>query len=335
MSNNKKNQTTESHAKKAAAERLAIKLRRSIGTLKGVLSLAKKEGIGIPEACRRSGMNHNYANVSFHLLRKAEEKNGVRLDEVVALERLRDRINASKGSITAPATTTKGERKTTAIASAVSGIANTRKKGTGIENAIAGLRHAVENKMSLHDASLAIGKTESFLSMCISSSDKLSGTEEQKNKLLELHAEYKTMVGNNEIRINHGRSSDNDQTKNAPSNIGRKRSIVRTFHRASVTSNKKAPRKTTNKTAIDNAVIGISEATDVEYKYPPVSDRPIRKIQKAYPLEIMEPGHSFSVPATKKEMKLAKKAVTMFARKTGTKFIQAKEGKELVFWRAK
>lgn len=292
----------QSQAEKAKAENLAIRLRGSIGTLQGVLRHAKKEHVSIPDACRKLGRHPNYVNTAFHFLNKAERENGIRLPEVMELERMRTKINSEMGTRRGPKPFSKSTPRTVVTTSS-------RKGGSGIENAIAGMRHAVENKMSMFDASGAIGKSSSFLSMCVSTVDGMKASEQQKETLRDLHIEYKEMVGRGEIKLK----------------LGQKRLST---PRKSRVFTKNAESKNTN------ALMNISDSGNVEYKYPLVLDRPLRKVQKTYPLEAMQPGHSFSVPATKGEVKAVKKAVTMFAKNNpDARFVQSKEGRELVIWR--
>jgi len=76
--------------------------------------------------------------------------------------------------------------------------------------------------------------------------------------------------------------------------------------------------------------------SEVEFKYPVITDRPITKIVETYPLRALQPGQAFAVPARKGVMKAAKKAVTLFAKSNpGTQFLQRKEKGELVIWRTK
>lgn len=306
MSKNKNLIIPTSQAEKATAERLAIRLKGSIGTLQGVLRHAKKEHVSIPDACRKLGRHPNYVNTAFHFLNKAEKENGIRLPEVMELERMRTSINSVLGTRRGPKPFSK---KSTPV------VANSsRKGGSGIENAIAGMRHAVENKMSMFDASGAIGKSSSFLSMCVSTVDGMKASEQQKETLRDLHAEYKQLVANGEIRLKIGQKKVVSTSRNRATNI--------------ILENKSTESKNIN------VLMNISDSGNVEYKYPLVTDRPLRKIQKTYPLEAMRPGHSFSVPATKGEVKAVKKAVTMFAKNNpDARFVQAKEGRELVIWR--
>jgi hypothetical protein len=294
-----KNYSSENAAKTAKAGRVALKLRRSLGTLSGVLNAAKRDGTSIPDACKKLGMHPNYANTAFHFLKKAEKKSGVKLHEITQLEALRDRIKNSGGYRRSKVT--------------VSGVTNTRKRGTGVENAIAGMRHAVENRMNLCDASMAIGKASSFLSMSVTVIDKIMATEEQKKQLRDLYAEYKELASTGAIRLN------------------RKVSGTRSYKRKAV-----APALSESKNGMLSALSNINGV--VEYKYPVITNRPIPTppvTKKTYPLEELQPGHAFAVPANKKqEVSHAKRAVTMFAKENpGVKFTYAKDGNEFVIWR--
>jgi hypothetical protein len=299
MSNHGK---SNSLATKALAERLAIRLKRSIGQLHLVLTTAKKDGISIPEACRKLGKHSNYVNTAFFFLNQAERKNKLKLQEVTELEAMRTKLKSRSGPKTSK--------------TPVSNVTSSRKSGTCVENAIAGMRHAVENRLSMFDASLAIGKSSSFLSMCVSTVDKMKSSEEQKEQLKELYAEYKKMVASGQIKLKFGQRKS-ISSKRTPRHTGTG-ALERKKHISSI---------------VPSALRNITEG-NVEYKYALVTDRPLRKIQKTYPLEVMRPGHSFAVPYTKGEMMAAKKAVTLFAKSNpNARFIQAKEGRELVIWR--
>jgi hypothetical protein len=93
-----------------------------------------------------------------------------------------------------------------------------------------------------------------------------------------------------------------------------------------------APLAKTVAKAVSNALSNIND--EVEFKYPVITDLPISKIQKTYPLEILQPGHAFAVPANKGEVMAAKKAVTQFTKKhPGTSFVQRLEKNRFITWR--
>lgn len=284
---------------KAKQEALSRKLRRSITSVQEVLDLAKRRGLKISKACVESGKSRNYVNCALFFLRAAEKKNKIRIPELQRLEKELAGLKALRNGVV------------TAVKASDERIGMSQ-----IENAIAGMKHAVSNRVSMAEAGAAIGKSASYLPVCVSTLGSIQGTRSQKEEVSELHSEYLKLVQAGQIKTSRKAS----------------RRVKRNNRFKTSGKRKNARKRASRKLNPLSHIVG----SDVEFKYPVITDRPVSKVVETYPLEVMKPGHAFAVPARKSEMRNAIKAVRKYARRNPrVKFLQLKEGKEFVTWRTK